>query len=370
MTRCFVIGPIGDKLAPFGSDGRQRWEEALDVFDQVIQPACVANGLEPVRADGIAKSGEITEQIFRHLKEDEVVIADLSGGNANVMYELGLRHTRDLVTITIGEYGQLPFDVNTIRTIEFSRSDRGLVDARRRLERAIEVGLIEGSDPVTATRVWLGGSRTPPTDGSSAESLSDAGENEQPDELNEAGFLDRMQSLEETFPRMTERVNSIGELLVRLGAEAEEVGRETQVLNAAHAPASARLSALNRFSAAIQPYADELTSTTKLFASDMSSIDSNVSGLLDFIEENPEMLEASAEFLDTLVSLAQSSRQGMEGLNQFAGEVRDLGRISRVLHRPGKQMGVAIDLMAHATAVMDDWEGRVKRLRASQTDRA
>ena len=144
MKRAFVIGPIGDKMAPHGSPRRVAWEEALTVFEDVIKPACQANDLEPIRADGIAVPGEITEQIFRHLYDDEVVIADVSGGNPNVMYELGLRHTRSLLTVQIGEYGQLPFDVAALRTIMFSRSERGLIDARNQLEQALRVGLAEG----------------------------------------------------------------------------------------------------------------------------------------------------------------------------------------------------------------------------------
>jgi antitoxin component of RelBE/YafQ-DinJ toxin-antitoxin module len=152
---CFVIGPIGDRHAPLGSRERETYEEALAVLEKVIVPACRAVGLEPIRADQIAAPGEITDQVFRHLRDDDVVIADVSGANANVMYELGLRHSINKLTIQIGEYGQLPFDLRNIRTIQFSRSNVGLIDARKELQHALEVGLVEGNDPVAATRIWL-----------------------------------------------------------------------------------------------------------------------------------------------------------------------------------------------------------------------
>jgi hypothetical protein len=95
LMRCFVIGPIGNRFEPIGSPGREIYEDALEIFERVIQPACSRFSLDPVRADQIAATGEITEQVYRHLFEDEVVIADVSGGNQNVMYELGLRHTRN-----------------------------------------------------------------------------------------------------------------------------------------------------------------------------------------------------------------------------------------------------------------------------------
>lgn len=116
-TKAFVIGPIGDKDAADGSPARKAYEEGIQIFEEVIAPACTAFGLDVSRADMISRTGEIPEQIFRQLRDCPVVIADLTSANPNVMYELGLRHTTGRVTIQIGEKGRLPFDVASIRTI-------------------------------------------------------------------------------------------------------------------------------------------------------------------------------------------------------------------------------------------------------------
>src|SRR5262249_31637457 len=153
---CFVIGPIGNRHAPHGSEERRAYEEAVEVYEEVIVRACRAPsvGLEPVRADGLSNPGELTEQIFRRLRDDDVVIADVTGANPNVMYELGLRHTRNKLTVQLGEYSRLPFDVNVIRTVMFSRSENGLINARKELQQLLETGLADEWDPVSATRVW------------------------------------------------------------------------------------------------------------------------------------------------------------------------------------------------------------------------
>ena len=156
--RCFVIGPIGDRHADPGSETREIWEQAVEILEEVIQPACSAFGLRPLRADEISQPGEIPEQIFIHLRDDEVVIADLTGANANVMYELGLRHSTNHLTIQIGERGRLPFDIGAIRTILFKRTAAGLVEARKALSAALSSGLEMGGLPVAATRVWRGDS--------------------------------------------------------------------------------------------------------------------------------------------------------------------------------------------------------------------
>lgn len=374
MTRCFVIGPIGNKFAPPGSSGREHYEDALQVYEYVILPACKKHGIEPVRADGIAKSGEITDQIFRHLAEDEVVIADVSGGNPNVMYELGLRHTTGLLTIQIGEYGQLPFDVTAVRTIQFSRSERGLIDARKALEEALEVGLAEGGDPVTATKAFAD------RQVASVAALHDSDAEGEPggtsaetidDDLDAEGFVEQMAALEEVFPLMTDRVESIGTTLEELGTEAQDMSGQFDLLNAGGAPMAARLTAIRHFSGRIQPHADALTAATTAFAKDMSKIDSSVRGVFEYIEENEDVdSEEIGEYLESVIGMAGSAREGMEGLNEFSGIVRGLGKISKTLRRPGKQMAAALDAMATSVAVMDEWEAWALRLQRKAAAKA
>ncbi len=85
---CFLIAPIG----PAGSEVRERSEL---VFTHIVRPAAEASGYELVRADQINVPGPITGQIVRLLLDVEVVVADISGLNPNVMYELGIRHAAD-----------------------------------------------------------------------------------------------------------------------------------------------------------------------------------------------------------------------------------------------------------------------------------
>jgi hypothetical protein len=366
MIRCFVIGPIGDKFAPLGSPGRERYEQAIEVFEKVIAPACAEHSLELTRADQIAVSGEITEQVFRHLYEDEVVIADVSGGNPNVMYELGLRHTRDLLTVQIGEYGQLPFDLAAVRTIQFSRSERGLIDARKQLAHALTAGLAEGGDLVTATRVWLGRPPEPADEALQVDLITVPGGTRPTDvdEVDADGMVERMATAEMAFPRLTETVEEIGEILTELGVKVEEMGREFEVLNASHASASARVAAVKKFGKMLQGPADEFTRLTESFAHDMDEIDGSVNGILEFLRENPDSVERqdTQEFLDTLIDMVRSARQNMEDLSQFAGVVQNLGSVSKSLRGTGHQMAQSIRSMVQAVALMDEWEAAAVRL--------
>lgn len=80
----------------------------------LIRPAVEDAGLTCVRADEISHSGSIDVPMYEQLLGADVVIADLSTGNANALYELGVRHAlRPFTTVVIAESRlQYPFDVN------------------------------------------------------------------------------------------------------------------------------------------------------------------------------------------------------------------------------------------------------------------
>ena len=358
-NRCFVIGPIGDRLAPLGSERREVYESALTVFEDVIRPACAQVGLDPIRADQIAKSGEITEQIFRHLLEDEVVIADLSGANANVMYELGLRHTRDLLTITIGEYGLLPFDLSAIRTIQFSRSERGLIEARKQLAQALSIGVAEGGDPVTATRVWLS---IPPE--AIESTLSDEPPVQQDGVEDDEGetFLEQMAAVETSFPLMTETIEAIGDIFQQLGEVGSSLSEDVEALNTGGGSARDRLKLIGRWAGLLQPPADRLTETTAKFYREMHDVDPRMQGVLQHIREgNANESDGAPEFLDVIIGMAAASRESMEQFNIFGEAVQGLSSISKLLRRPARQIGQALNQMAAAIALIDTWESQARK---------
>jgi hypothetical protein len=108
-----VIAPIG-KL---GSPIRKRIDQ---ICNSIIIPAVTEQGYEFIRSDMIKASGVIYHQIINHLRDDDLVIADLTKLNANVIFELGIRHAVNKPVIHIKETKQrLPFDVSAIRCIDF-----------------------------------------------------------------------------------------------------------------------------------------------------------------------------------------------------------------------------------------------------------
>jgi hypothetical protein len=133
---CFVISPIGNE----GTDVRIRADQVLK---HIIAPSASECGYEPLRADQISEPGLITSQVIQHIVEDPLVIADLTGWNPNVFYELALRHTiKKPVVQIIGSNEKIPFDVAASRTVFVDHRDLDSV-ARAKEEIVKQIRAVE-----------------------------------------------------------------------------------------------------------------------------------------------------------------------------------------------------------------------------------
>ena len=132
LKPCFVIAPIGES----GSEVRKRSDQVLKY---IIEPATKACGYECQRADAMSDPGIITRQVLERLINAPMVVADLTGHNPNVFYELAIRHAIRKPLVQMIEDGQaIPFDVASLRTIRVNYRDLDSVEvARGELERHI-----------------------------------------------------------------------------------------------------------------------------------------------------------------------------------------------------------------------------------------
>lgn len=115
---CFVLMPFKVKDDPAGG-GAINFDR---IYETGIKPAIEDAGMEPIRADEERIGGIIHKPMFERLLLCDYAVADLTTANANVFYELGVRHTaRRATTLTIyAEQQPIPFDVNFLRSMPYS----------------------------------------------------------------------------------------------------------------------------------------------------------------------------------------------------------------------------------------------------------
>lgn len=111
---CFVIMPISD---PEGYEpGHFR-----TIYTNLIQEACKRANYEPIRADDVLQANLIAQDLIERLLVSDMVVCDLSARNANVMYELGIRHAAQKPAVLIKDNQTGPiFDIQGIRTYTYS----------------------------------------------------------------------------------------------------------------------------------------------------------------------------------------------------------------------------------------------------------
>jgi hypothetical protein len=110
LDTCFVMMPFG------------LWYNAY--YKEIFVPAIKEAGFEPVRADELFSSGSVVEQIWEQIDKAKVLLADLTGKNANVFYELGLAHANSKpVVFTSRVLDDVPFDLRHLRVIIYEIQD-------------------------------------------------------------------------------------------------------------------------------------------------------------------------------------------------------------------------------------------------------
>lgn len=107
---CFVIMPFGGNYDRY--------------YRNIYVPAIQKAGFAPVRGDSIFGAGMIMEDIWRSTQSSTVVLADVTGRNPNVFYELGLAHAAGKpVVIVSNNLEDIPFDIRHIRHVPYDKDD-------------------------------------------------------------------------------------------------------------------------------------------------------------------------------------------------------------------------------------------------------
>ena len=132
--KCFIITPIGEP----NSNIRR---EIDGIYNAVIVPALSSIGYLECNIQAshqIYTSGRIDKQMIDRIINDDLVIVNLTENNANVMYELAVRHAigKPLLIIARNDT-KLSFDVKNERVFYYTNDPQGAIDLREELSKAL-----------------------------------------------------------------------------------------------------------------------------------------------------------------------------------------------------------------------------------------
>jgi tetratricopeptide (TPR) repeat protein len=143
---CFVIMPFGKK--PVG-DRMVNFDKLYDdIFAPAISAVSLPEGgtLEPRRTDKDFFAGDIKFEMFQYLEYARFALADISGLNFNVAYELGARHRAREYGTAIFRQTQFspPFDISSIKAFPYEWEPASkAADTRKLITRVLTESLIQ-----------------------------------------------------------------------------------------------------------------------------------------------------------------------------------------------------------------------------------
>jgi hypothetical protein len=146
QSTCFVIIGYGKKTSYAG--GRTRILDLDETYTILIKPVFDALGITCYRAIDKNISGSIDKLMLQEIRNADICIVDISTLNANVMWELGVRHAlRPQHTIMICEKEQMasiPFDVNHFVVHQYAHSEEGIPYKEVERFRAALTSVVKG----------------------------------------------------------------------------------------------------------------------------------------------------------------------------------------------------------------------------------
>ncbi|MFL6240193.1 MAG: hypothetical protein ACJ735_11950 [Actinomycetes bacterium] len=329
------------------------------VFDGLIQPALDEAGFEVRRADSLLNQQNILRDIVRGITDAALVVADVTGVNENVLYELGLAHALGKRTMMITQdISGLPFDLRAYRATEYSivfNEAEHLKEVLGAVGRAVLDGSAEFSNPVQdfapealtqSAQVRGSLAVVEQATGSDGANPSEGGDGRPPEPEREGdsteGLLDHFLALETSSEELTQISTAIGGATEAIGDKITEHGEK---LTSAQAQlgtkgAGVYLKLLREAAKDVDEFADTIAPLNEQMQRTMQEFAAHTDALAReaIIEDEAGALSAE-ENAAALEELQTSMTTALEEINGFAQTLLDTPNISKDFTRASRRAG-------------------------------
>lgn len=302
--------------------------EFEEIYNLFIATTLIESGFEVSRADDILSQRNILEDIVRSIIDSDLIVADLTGKNPNVYYELGLAHALGKpVILLIQSIEDLPFDLRSYRVVTYNTHFASIQKAKKELlelATGVKTGSIPFGNPIRdfATDIIsdniLRSKRKPTSEAADAD----------------MGFLDHMVEMEDGLGGIVTIVGHVTEFTGFLTGKVQETAERIGNLSSQHQQGNAKkIQALARSLGEIhseysEKMAVEIDNYSQLLGRLETSLEYVVSAHEILTEEQRKQLQ---EFLDSLAGAEEASLGGRESFSSLAETIEKLPNMERHL---------------------------------------
>ncbi|MCW4011285.1 MAG: hypothetical protein NWF05_11830 [Candidatus Bathyarchaeota archaeon] len=109
------------------------------IYKDHIKPTIEKSSFAVIKANDLYTTSAIVEDIWEQINKARLIVADVTGKNANVFYELGIAHTvgKDTVILTQDE-NDVPFDLRHYRFFKYDDTEQGWKELDECLEQILK----------------------------------------------------------------------------------------------------------------------------------------------------------------------------------------------------------------------------------------
>lgn len=321
-------------------------ETFSSVYEDLIKGPLAACGFEVTRADSLFNQQQILKDVVKGIADATLVVADLTGLNGNVLYELGLAHALGKRTVLITQkLEELPFDLRPYRANEYSTMFNRAGDLKTFLTEighAVLDGSADFSNPVQDFAPHALGSRSEalaPPSSNTRGGISTVPEEDAP------GWLEALVGVERSGAEATAVTKKIGEHTEAIGAK---ITLHTERLNRAQAnlgdrAAGANLAIARDVASDLDAYATAIPPLTEMLREALRGLVTGTNAIAHHGNVNDD---SDAEAIEDLVESLRGAEEGMasgrEGILGFARAMLDMPHVDRRLTTAARRVAEVV----------------------------
>jgi len=272
-----------------------------------------------INAGDLDNQQNILKDIVVGIELADVIIADLTGLNSNVFYELGIAHSLDKKVVIITQnISELPFDIKSYRANEYSIKFYKIKELYNRLDELLEGainGKIKFGSPVSDF------SRGFSARGSALVDSENATEQIEKDTIDESdGFIDFVANIEESMKTLTLTLNSMHDDMNQMTAEIMSGTREVERVQSVGGTNTATFArnVSRKVSKAVDTFASQVKAHVSTISSNWNIVENNYLALLSddraLLDNNIEDIKRNATSLEAIKTAIPPSNISIEGL--------------------------------------------------------
>jgi hypothetical protein len=309
--QAFVIMPFDDSF--------------IEIYEQLLRPILEAAGYSVQRGDDVLSQQSIMKDVVKGIDAADLIVADLTGLNANVMYELGLAHALNRPVIhLIQDVDELPFDLKGYRFVQYDIHFARIANARAKLAEIADAaakGALVFGNPISDFR------QSPSVIARLADDVSSSSDTAS--EKEPPGLLDQMIAVEDGLSELSQLIGGVNERTSAIGADTIKA---TEALDAAKKDNKlvARLArpVMIRLGDKVALFAVFLKERNARYEALLQSLQTNLEAALTFHapQDDVERHQLVA-FGEVLKGIAQQARASREAIASMAVSFRGVPRL-------------------------------------------